>query len=193
MYDSIDCHYPLPMPEDPKGYIGSDNFQTKDLDLALSSYIIDENGQLFIERHEGEWIEGNKDSKSIFEEMDHFKTTKKWLEQLNTTTTVAFYDYQQSDKTDYDYMIEYEAVFIGGKISSVKLINFEATSNSKRKKSDEEFKIKLGQRRDFVETWRYKYIYHPYNNVLRAVVRRTTTWLGRVNSLIFKLESKIRI
>jgi hypothetical protein len=75
----------------------------------------------------------------------------------------------------------------------VKLTNFEATCNSKRKKSDEEFKIKLGQRRDFVGTWRYKFIYHPYNTVLRVTVRETTRCLGKVNALIYKLESKIRI
>ena len=50
MYDTVICKYPLPMPDDPKGYAGSDDFQTKDLDLALATYIIDENGQLFIHR-----------------------------------------------------------------------------------------------------------------------------------------------
>ena len=193
MYDSIDCHYSLPMPEDPKGYTGSYGFQTKDFDCGLDLYVIDKDGRLSIERRETEWIEGDPNGKSFLDKMGHVKTIKTWLEALNNTCTIEFHDYITSDNTDYDYWIQYKATFIRGQISDVILTNFEATSNSSRKKSDEEFKIKLGQRRDFVETWRYKYIYHPYNTVLRAVVRRTTTWLGRASSLIFKLESKIRI
>ena len=181
------------MPDDLKGYIGSDNFQTKDLDLALSLYIIDENGQLFIERHEGEWIEGNKDSKSIFEKMGHFKTTKRWLEQLNVTTTVAFYDYQQSDNTDYDYMIEYEAVFIGGKISSVKLINFEADENAKRKISDAEYDRKNKEDYEFRQTWQYKYFVKPYNRSVSYIFFKTIKGLSFLSTTLYKIERNIRI
>ena len=193
MFDTMICKYSLPMPDDLKGYIGSDNFQTKDLDLALSLYIIDENGQLFVERHEGEWIEGNKDSKSIFEKMGHFKTTKRWLEQLNITTTVAFYDYQQSDDTDYDYMIEYEAVFIGGKISSVKLINFEANENAKRKISDAEYDRKNKEDYEFRQTWQYKYFVKPYNKTISYVFRKTIRGCSSLCYILYKIENKIKI
>ncbi len=37
MYDDIVCKYPLPLPEDTKGYIPN-GFQTKDLDNALDCY-----------------------------------------------------------------------------------------------------------------------------------------------------------
>ena len=193
MFDTMICKYPLPMPDDLKGYIGSDNFQTKDLDLALSLYTIDENGQLFIERHEGEWIEGNKDSKSIIEKMGHFKTTKRWLEQLNITTTVAFYDYQQSDNTDYDYMIEYEAVFIGGKISSVKLTNFEADENAKRKILDVEFAKKNKQDYEFRQTWQYNYFVKPYNKTISYIFRKTIRGCSSLSYILYKIENKIKI
>jgi len=193
MYNSVDCHYPLPMPEDPKGYTGSHGFQTKDFECALDVYIIDKDGQLFLEQREMEWVQGNPSGKNFLEKSGHAKTVKTWLEALDNTCTIEFYDYITSNSTDYDYWIQYKATFIRGQLSDVKLTNFEATCNSKRKKSDEEFKIKLGQRRDFVGTWRYKYIYHPYNTVLRVTVRETTRCLGKVNALIYKLESKIRI
>ena len=193
MYDTMICKYPLPMPDDLKGYIGSDDFQTKDFDLGLSSYIIDENGQLFIERYEGEWTEGNKDSKSIIARMGHFKTTKKWLEQLNTTATVVFYDYQQSDKTDYDYMIEYEAVFISGKMSLVKLIKFETYDNAERKKKDIEFNKKLKEHHEFIKTWQYKYFVKPYNRSISYVFFKTTKALSFLSSVLYKIERNIRI
>lgn len=181
------------MPGDLKGYTSSDNFQTKDLDLALASYTIDENGQLSIERSEGEWTEGNKDSESIFEKMGHFKTTKRWLEQLNVTTTVAFYDYQQSDNTDYDYMIEYEAVFIGGKISSVKLINFEADENAKRKISDAEYNRKNKEEYQFRQTWQYNYFIKPYNKTISYIFRKTIRVCSSLPYILYKIENKIKI
>jgi len=193
MYDSIDCHYPLPMPEDPKGYTGSYGFQTKDFDCGLDIYVIDKDGRLFIEQRETELVEGDPNSKNFLDRLTHQRTVKTWLEALDNTCTIEFHDYITSNNTDYDYWIQYKATFIRGQLSDVKLTNFEATCNFKRKKSDEEFKIKLGQRRDFVGTWRYKFIYHPYNTVLRATVRETTRCLGKVNTLIYKLESKIRI
>ncbi len=134
MYDTIICEYPLPMPNDPKGYSGSKDFQTKDLDSALDWYEIDKNGQLFIQRSEGEWIEGDKNATGFVAKMGYFKTTKKWKEELIRTITINFYDYQHSQDTDYDYSIEYKAVFIDGKISSVELVDFEARDNAERKK-----------------------------------------------------------
>ena len=193
MYDTIICKYPLPMPDDPKGYTGSHDFQTKDLDLALSSYDIDENGQLFIHRHEGEWIEGNKNSESLFGRMGHFKTTKRWLEELNITTTIVFYDYQHSQNTDYDYFIEYETVFVNGKMTSAKLIKFEANNNAERKKKDIEFEEKLKRHHEFIKTWKYKYFVKPYNKIISYSFRKLSKVSYNLSYFISKIERKIRI
>lgn len=181
------------MPDDLKGYTSSDNFQTKDLDLALASYTIDENGQLSIERSEGEWTEGNKDSESVFGRLGYFKTTKKWVEQLNNTATIVFYDYQHSNETDYDYMIEYEAIFINGKISSIKLLLFEATDNARRKIQDAEFDKKNKEHYEFTKTWRYKYFVKPYNKTIRYIFSRLIKFSSNMSSVFFKIENKISI
>ena len=193
MYDSIDCQYPLPMPEDPKGYAGSYGFQTKDFECALDIYIIDKDGQLSIECRDTEWVQGNPNGKSFLEKSGYLKTKKTWLEPLKDTCTIQFYDYCHSNNTDYDYWIQYVATFVGGKLTDIKLLNFEATSNAERKKSDENFKEKLRLRNEFVQTWRYKYIYKPYNTILRVIVRRATKCLTKLNTLIYNLESKIKI
>lgn len=193
MYDSIVCKYPLPMPDDPKGYSGSEDFQTKDLDLSLSTYTIDENGQLFIHRFEGEWEPGNKDSDSFIGKIGYFKTTKKWLEQLNSTITVVFYDYQKSNNTDYDYFIEYEAVFVIGKITSVKLIAFEANNNAERKIKDAEFNEKLKKHHEFIKTWRYKYFVKPYNKTISFVFRKTSKAFYNLSYILNRIEVKIKL
>ena len=193
MYDTIICEYPLPMPDDPKGYTGSDDFQTKDFDQSLSTYTIDENGQLFIHRYEGEWEPGNKDSDSFIGKLGYFKTTKTWQEQLNTTTTIVFYDYIHSENTDYDYLIEYEAVFVVGKITSVKLTEFTATHNAERKKKDEEYDIRLQEHRKFAKTRRYKYFVRPYNQTISFIFRQLGKISYKLPYLLNRIERKIKI
>ena len=193
MYDTIICECWLPMPDEPKGYTGSHNFQTKDLDLALALYIIDENGQLSIERREGEWVEGNKNSTSLLEKLGYFKTTKKWLEQLNSTITIVFYDYQQSDNTDHDYFIEYEAVFVDGKASSIKIINFEAKDNAQRKINDAEFDRKNREQYEFRKTWKYKYLVKPYNRTISFVFRKISKAAYNLSYILNRIEHKIKI
>lgn len=193
MYDTITCKYHLPMPEDPKGYTGSYDFQTKDLELALGLYEIDENGQLSIHRSEGIWVEGDQNSKSVIGRLAHFKPTKKWVEALNTTTTIIFYDYQHSENTDYDYFIEYEAVFVNGKITSIKLIKFEATDNAERKKKDIEFKKELDEWFRFKKTRKYKYFVNPYNKLIKFIFRYFNKILGFFSRNIWTIERKFLI
>lgn len=193
MYDSIDCQYPLPMPDVPKGYTGSFGFQTKDLENSLDIYIIDKDGQLSIECRDTEWVQGDPNGKSFLDKSGYLKTKKTWLEPVNKTCAIQFYNYLSSDKTDYDYWIVYNAVFIEGKIKEIKLTTFEAEPNSERKEKDEAFKMKLNLRHEFVQTWRYKYIYRHYNKALRKTVEGATKYLTKLKMLIFKLESKIQI
>jgi hypothetical protein len=169
MYDSIDCKYKLPMPDDPKGYTGSHGFQTKDFDCSLDIYIIDENGQLFIERRETEWVEGDPKAKSLLQKFGYAKTIKTWVEPVNKTCTIQFYDYVDSNNTDYDYWIVYNAVFTEGKITDINLIIFEARPNMERKKRDIEFQKKMREWDEFRKTSRYKYFLNPYNKCLKFV------------------------
>jgi len=193
LYNSVDCHYPLPMPEDPKGYTGSHSFQTKDFECALDVYIIDKDGQLLIERRDSEWIEGDPNGKSFLDKMGHVKTIKTWLEPLTNTCTIQFYDFIDSNKTDYDYFITYEAVFINGKISSVKIINFEANENAKRKIRDAEFAKKNKENYQFRQTWQYKYFVKPYNRVISFIFFKTIKVLSFLSTTLYKIERNIRI
>jgi len=193
MYDNIICKYPLPMPDDPKGYTGSYDFQTKDLDLILGLYVIDKNGQLCIQRKDGEWVQGNKNSDSLIGTLGYFKTTKEWLEELNTTTTTVFYDYQHSQNTDYDYFIEYEAIFVNGKLTSIKLIKFEANDNSERKRKDIEFDKKLEEHHKFINTWKYKYFAKPYNRTISFIFRKISKISQNLSRILYKIENKIKI
>ena len=193
MYNSVDCHYPLPMPEDPKGYTGSHGFQTKDFECALDVYIIDKDGQLLIERRDTEWIEGDPNGEGFLSKIGHLKTIKTWLEPLTNTCTIQFYDFIDSNKTDYDYFITYEAVFINGKMSSVKIINFEANENAKRKIRDAEFAKKNKENYQFRQTWKYKYFVKPYNRSVSFIFFKTIKGLSFLSTTLYKIERNIRI
>ena len=123
------------MPDEPKGYTGSHGFQTKDFDCALDIYFIDENGQLFIERRETEWVEGDPNAKGFLDKVGYIKTKKTWLESVNKTCTVQFYYFFSSNNTDYDYWIVYDAVFIDGKIKDIKqlLLKLRQIANAKKR------------------------------------------------------------
>ena len=77
MYDDIICKYPLPLPEDTKGYI-SNGFQTKDLDCGLDCYEIREDGTLWLREYFREYTEGDPNGKTLFEKYGMVKETKVW-------------------------------------------------------------------------------------------------------------------
>lgn len=181
------------MPDEPKGYTGSHGFQTKDFDCALDIYIIDKDGQLFLEQREMEWVQGNPNGKSFLEKAGYAKTVKTWLEFLNKTCTVQFYDCFNSNNTDYDYWIVYDAVFIDGKIKDVKLTTFEATPNSDRKKKDIEFQNKLREWDEFRKTRRYKYLLNPYNKTIKFICNCFYKSLNYLSSKVWLVRNFLMI
>ena len=193
MYDTVICKYPLPMPSDPKGYSGSEDFQTKHLDCGLDTYEIAANGQLSVHKREGKYIEADKEAKGLFEKMGRYEVTKTWIEPVYDTLTMEMYDYEQSDKSEYDYFIQYEVVFIDGIVDEIKLIVFEATDNAERKKKDKEFDKKLKEWYEFTKTRKYKYFVNPYNKSIKFIFRKISKILSFLSSKVWTLESKFLI
>ena len=193
MFDTVICKYPLPMPSDPKGYSGSEDFQTKHLDCGLDTYEIAANGQLSVHKREGKYIEGDKEAKGLFEKIGRYEITKTWVEPVYDTLTMEMYDYEQSDKSEYDYFIQYEVVFIDGIVDEIKLIGFEATDNAERKKKDEEFDKKLKEWYEFTKTRKYKYFVNPYNKSIKFIFRKISKILSFLSSKVWTLESKFLI
>ena len=127
MYDTVICKYPLPMPSDPKGYAGSEDFQTKHLDCGLDTYEIAANGQLSVYKREGNYIEPDKEAKGLFEKIGRFEVTRTWLEPVYDTLTMEMYDYKESSESGYDYFVQYKVIFIDGIVDEIKLTEFEAS------------------------------------------------------------------
>jgi hypothetical protein len=184
MFDDIECKYTLPLPQDPKGFVGEVYFQTKNFECSLDKYQIREDGTLWIHRIEYEYPE-NYEFIPWTEISSHIKEKKSWWEPVNVTKNIRMYSYIFGEN-DYDYWIDYDVTFIDGKITKVNLEKFETHNNSQRKIRSEENSKKLKSWIEYTKTNRYKHIHKPYN----LVIRFTFTFL---NKLIDRIKTSLNI
>ena len=190
MYDNIVCKYPLPLPEDTKGYI-LESFQTKDLDCGLDCYEIRDDGTLWLRECEREHIDGDPNGKTFSEKFGIIKETKVWWTHVKTTTTIRMYDYNNYNDGPYDYWVEFEIVFIDGVIDKIKLIKFEATDNTKRKEDSKRHIEELKKNKQFESTNLYKLVIKPYNKTIRFICRLIYNFGSFLITKVFKLERKL--
>ena len=190
MYDDIVCKYPLPLPEDTKGFVPL-RFQTKDLDNALDCYEIREDGTLWLRECEREYTEGDPNGKTFFEKYGMVKVTKDWWTHVKTTNTILMYHYSNYNDGPYDYWVEFEIVFIDGVIDKIKLIKFDATDNSKRKENDRQFIEELKKNKEFESTNLYKLVIKPYNKIIRFICKLIYNFGSFLIAKVWKLERKL--
>jgi len=161
MYDDIICKYPLPLPDDPKGYV-TDSFQTKDLENLLNRYEIREDGTLWLYESEHECIDTESDGWPIVVEKN-----ARWT-FVKVTKNIQMYDYQHGSG-EYDYSIDFDVTIVDGVIDNIKLVKFDAFDNTIRKENNRKFIEDLKLRKQFESTVRYKLIYRYYNKLIRGV------------------------
>ena len=187
MYDDIVCKYPLPLPEDTKGYI-AESFQTKDLDCGLDSYEIREDGTLWLRECEREHIAGDPNGKTFLEKFGIVKEIKHWWTHVKTTKTIRMYDYQNNDGGVYDYWVEFEVVFIDGVIDKIKPIKFEINDNTKRKELHKQHVEELKKQKVIESTMFYRLIIKPYNKIIRFICRLIYKFGSFLIAKVWKLE-----
>ena len=190
MYDDIVCKYPLPLPEDTKGFVPL-RFQTKDLDNALDCYEIREDGTLWLRECEREYTEGDPNGKTFFEKYGMVKETKVWWTHVKTTSTIRMYDYYNYSDGPYDYWVEFEIVFIDGVIDKIKLIKFDAMDNTERKENDRQFIEELKKNKEFESTNLYKLVIKPYNKIIRFICKLIYNFSSFLIANVYKLERKL--
>jgi len=181
------------MPDDPKGYSGSDDFQTKDLECLLDHYTIDEDGNLLVNKCEVEYIEGDPKAKSFAERFGHVNTKREWTEAVQIDGIIELYDFIQSSNTDYDYSISYNVHLTSGKVERIELSKFETFENAERKKRDKEFIETLKTRRAFENTLRYKFLYKYINITIQFVCATMANFGTTIKNISWKISNACRI
>ena len=191
MYDDIVCKYPLPLPEDTKGFHPY-GFQTKDLDNALDCYEIHEDGTLWLRECEREYTDGNPKGKTWSEKIGIVKETKVWWTHVKLTKTINMYTYQHGEG-EYDYWVEFVIEFVDGVINKITLLKFDATDNVERKENDRQFIEGLKRRKEFESTLFFKLIGKPFNKTIWFITHFLNIFGTFLIEVGWKLNRKLRL
>jgi len=143
-----DLRVKMLLPNWPSDIPVRESFQTKDLDCCMQVYKIDEEGQLWLEKMDGE----RQDDPAAWLEWKWVNVTYEWIKQ-DLTTTINFYD--SFSTSDYEKFssgwIEYRAVITEGKVSKIELVEYRPTrpwteeelaEHEEMKKKNEEIRFK---------------------------------------------------
>lgn len=160
MFDSIQCNYPLPISleiADILPDLYDQEFQTKDLENLLDTYILDENGQLLWVKKEYKWVD------------DEEAFLKGYMEKVNEEIVPSnfhgilnFYCYEtveedlENNKAK-DITIDYLAKFTNGKIENIEILSYEIIDATVRVI---ELKNTIQQHEKRRKLWYNKYLFH---------------------------------
>ncbi len=165
LFDNIVCKTALPIPKD-RGELSGVNwmnqvFQTKDLDSCMLDYEIREDGTL--------WLDGK-----------HCKHDG----------SVIFYTFFMEEKNDY--WVEFIAFFENGKLmKDIKRMAWTSDSNEDRVKEEERLTNHMKEMRVRYNSWRWKYLFLPWNRALRWSARHLRTILDWKVRCVNWLERKL--
>ena len=174
MFDYVYCEYPLPLPEEAKDFKDWNGFkkgvitpldwekfefQSRDFGRLLEKYTIEEDGQIYKEIIERELVEDGKGDVTMVER-------NGGIEKVTHTGEVYFYGMHMEE--EYDYWIEFKALFWKGDLKEIHLEAWEKEDNKKRIQSQEKIfkKLKEAQKKQF--HWLQKLKLY-YNFIVRFV------------------------
>jgi hypothetical protein len=164
MFDYVFCEKKLPLTKQiKKAFPNKDwtttDFQTKSLDNTMTAYYIKKNGYLYTEKVEGEHVRtmSEAEEKKI-KKQGKFCWPYKFVESSRTsvkeeiTDTINFYDYSD-DEEGNTWDIEFDAVFIKGKLKSLELVKAEIIFRSELTRIHKNFYANLRDERGDVPGW----------------------------------------
>lgn len=174
MFDDISVAEPLPYSDEMIALglnINDRSFQTKDLDCVMAKYYI-QSRKLFIEKYKKEtYIEGNKNSKNIFDRIGYLDRQEPYLEQVFYHGEIYFYDFIDNVNDKYDCWVEFKATFTKGNLEKIELFKFTKEENTERKERERIWKEKIEKEQS---KWYNKFIFNT------IIYRRASRFIGRI-------------
>jgi len=148
MFDTLYSERKLPLTKEiKKAFPNRDwtkaDFQTKDLNNTLSTYIIKMNGYLYTEKVEGEHVRTmtEKEEEKVRKQGKFcwpykFEETSRTSIKEEITSTINFYSYDD-DEEGNTWDIEFDAEFVKGKLESLKLVKAEIVHTAEQNAENE--------------------------------------------------------
>ena len=160
------------------------DLQTKDLGESLGTFRV-QNGQLFYERVETEWIESNTPD-NVFG--GYAQVISRNLEERNDSVIVYGCDFRNAEH--FDLWIEFKLIFLNGKLNEISLHEYNETDNSARKKREAEIFGELKEYQAFAKTLKGKIII-KFKRILKRVLYVSSLRLRNFASKLDKLRYKL--
>lgn len=189
MFDTINVSDQLPFTDEMKE-LGLDarnySLQTKDLDEAMSTYVLQDD-KLYLEKYEKEeWIVGDPKGKSLFDKLGYLHREGKYLEDVKYHGVIYAYDYRPDVQEKWDCFIDFEITFTDGIVTNKRVAKFEKVDNADRKARDKAWKNEMIMNQN---RWINKYFFHT--RVYRWFGAKVRRVLNAGARLLQKLAHKI--
>lgn len=194
MFDEITIKTAFPLPEelkfkniDWKTHV----FQTKDLENCLLHYFISEDGYLYEEVIENEYIpytDEEKKEKNLrgWNIWKNVVEKNRYNKKVEHHGTILFYDSFELSE-EQDFWVDYKAFFVYGKLDKIEIFNTENSKSLKlHNKECEEMRLKQ------TNSWLHKakkYTgYSRYCSILAKYCHKVSRIFANLQMLLYKLS-----
>lgn len=176
MFDIVNCKYPLESPEELKDWnIDTKNieFQTKDFENLMETYIIQENGDLWKKHEEYKWVDD--DNAFLKGYMNVVSSEDKPHPYHGILEFYCYEDLEEKNGKHYVYSALYNAKFNDGKLVEMKSIDLKVEDVTEHKKRMDDFFQKEKEKRNrFIN--KYFLCTKPILFIRRKIVRLAYKW-----------------
>jgi len=183
MFDTVTCQYPLPFPEEANQLAAAPDwetveFQTKSFDCFLDIYSIEEDGQIYKEVVDRDLARSEEGALIINE-------TQKGIEKVEFTGEVVFYAMHL--EPDFDYWVEFKALFWKGDLKEMELSKWERQDNAQRTQVLDDFNKQALQRKEDKQKWWYS-ARETYFKIIKLIMFSIRWPIGLIANLTWKME-----
>ena len=185
MFDYITCEYPLSFEEVEKSMENPPvwskmEFQTKsfseNLGGFLENYTIEEDGQLYLDKINRDWVE-NEDGTM------HLKESPDGIEKQDYTGELCFQGVHLEESNDF--YLEIKALFWKGELKEIYLDDWQKRDNSERIEAQEKF-LKNFAKLNKKSLW--SKIFYPFKLVVFFFTALLRYFLGLIVRFTWKLD-----
>ena len=192
LYDTLYIETPLPLNDDLK-LLGlnweDEDFQTRDLDEALNTYHLRVNGVLERLHVEGDWVENKKedDNKKSFKFPYNFVEKSRSFVDVKHHGSIVFYT-SLLNKNDYDWWIEFTALFNNGVLQSITLNKCTKELASIRLEREAQWQKDLEEEEAKWHNVARKFLreHTPWSKLWLKAARGLDDLSGKVSSFIYR-------
>jgi len=204
MFDTILVKKALPLNKELKAITDIKweefDFQTKDLENTMSTYEITKTGKLRYLKVTREWV----DDEGAFLKGYMKEVSSEWFDTKHTGKIRFYHNFStnksnrnifsdvlenETDLDGYDWWVEFEAEFVKGKLTEIKLVKTEKESAKIRILRNIEWAKELKQKEASIYRKTIKFLrkFKIYCNTISFLLKANTAISNRISWVLYRL------